>query len=95
MERNPESCFYIHRRAVLCGGLELPLGDGFGGELSETIVDSAQYAHAADRAVGVDDPVQDDRAAHVLAHQLERVGGIDLARGYGCGEIGRGGIALR
>ena len=69
-------------------GWNCHLADRFAGELGEAIVDSAQHAHVAHRAVGVDDPVKDDCAAHVLPHQFQWIGGIDFARSCGRGEIG-------
>jgi hypothetical protein len=89
-EGNPESCFHIDGGAILCSGLELPLGDSFAGELVEAVVDAAQHAHFAYASVGVDDGVEDDGAAYVLAHEFQGISGIDFAGGHGRGEIGGG-----
>ena len=95
MEGNPESCFDVHGGAVLCGGLELPFGDCFSGELVYLVVDAAEHADVADRAVGVDYAIKDHGAADVLPHQFQRIRGIDFTGCYGCGEISRGWFSRR
>ena len=81
MEGNPKSSFHSDRSTVFCGGLELPLCNGFAGELIEAIIDATQHAHRSYRAIGEDDGMEDDSAANILPHQFQRISGIDFASG--------------
>ena len=44
----------------------------------KAVVNAVNHAHAADAAIGGDDGVNDLRARHIVAHQFERISGIDF-----------------
>ena len=83
----------VDGRAIFHGGLELPFRNCLAGELVEAVVNAAENTHVADGAIGVDDRVEDHGSGYVLAHELQRVGGINFSRGGGLGEISCGAFA--
>src|SRR5271168_3850290 len=63
----------VHRRAVFCSGLKLPLRERQAGELIEALIDSAQHPHISHTSIGVDNRIEDHRPGHILPHKLQRV----------------------
>ncbi len=70
--------FQLHRIAGLGAGAELPARQRLGGGFIQAGVDAVQHLDAAYGAIGMDYSVERDRALHVVAHSVGRVGGIDL-----------------
>jgi len=81
-ERNPERRFYSNGSTVFRSGLELPLRDCFAGELVEAIIDAAEHANRADRAIGQNDGMEYDRAADILLHQFQRISRVNFQGGH-------------
>lgn len=83
----------IYRRPAARGGFELPMREGVAGVPVEPFVYAAQHADLGDGTIGADDGAQGDCAPDVLAHELERISGIDFVQSAGRREIvGAGGV---
>jgi hypothetical protein len=91
---NLERRLDVNRRAILDGGLKLPLRDRLAGEPVEAIVGAAQDAHIAHGSIGVNDRVKDHRSADILPHQLQRVRRIDFANRGGLRKLSRGRVRV-
>src|SRR5581483_3686272 len=93
-ERNLKCCFHIDRGAILQRWFELPLRNRLAGKSVQTIVHSSQDTHISDGSVGMDDSIKNYSAGNVLAHELDRVSGIHLARCHWLREIRRRSASL-
>src|SRR5271166_2827017 len=83
-ERNLHHRLQLHWVAALGAGAELPAREGAHRGVIEARIDAVQHLDTTYCAVSVNHGVERDRAFHVVAHRVRRIGGIDLRQRYRC-----------